>query len=69
LTVLCETLQSVEDSRFPGRGRTLAAAQGQTASGFHPDSNLQARLLEDNSPNHLSDPAILSTRYEGQFCA
>lgn len=55
--------QSVEDSRFPGRGRTLAAAQGQNASGFHPDSNLQARLLEDNSPNHLSDPAILSTRH------
>lgn len=53
--------QSVEDSRFPGRGRTLGAAQGQIASGLNSDSNLQARLLEDSSPNHPSDSAILNT--------
>ncbi|CAK8544223.1 unnamed protein product [Lathyrus sativus] len=52
---------SVEDSRFPGRGRTLGAVQGQTASGFHSDSNLQARLLEDSSPDHISDSPILNT--------
>lgn len=76
LIVLCETLQSVEDSRFPGRGRTLGAAQGQIASGLNSDSNLQARLLEDSSPNHPSDSAILNTtqrlpegRYERWFCA
>ncbi|CAL5194386.1 unnamed protein product [Lathyrus oleraceus] len=53
--------QSVEDSRFPGRGRTLGAVQGQTASGLHSDSNLQARLLEDSSPDHISDSPIMNT--------
>jgi hypothetical protein len=72
LIVLCETLQSAEDSRLPGRGRTLGAPQGQIVSGLHSDSNLQARLLDDSSPSHPSDSAILSTaqlstegRYEG----
>lgn len=70
--VLFETLQSVDDSRFPGRARTLGAVQGQNASGLHSDSNLQARLLEDSSPNSPPDSAIQSTtqrlsegRYEG----
>ncbi|KAJ1390692.1 Ubiquitin-associated domain [Sesbania bispinosa] len=52
--------QSVEDSRFPGRGRALGSGQGQMASG-RSDSNLQARLLEDSSPNNPSDSAIPST--------
>ncbi|KAK7396817.1 hypothetical protein VNO78_17976 [Psophocarpus tetragonolobus] len=44
------SIESNEDSRFPGRGRTLGSSQGQTASHLHSDSNLQARLLEDSSP-------------------
>lgn len=72
LIVLFETMQSVDDSRFPGRARTLSSGQGQNASGLHSDSNLQARLLEDSSPNLPPNSAILSTtqrlseaRYDG----
>ncbi|XP_071690528.1 rhomboid-like protein 15 isoform X2 [Rutidosis leptorrhynchoides] len=48
--------QSTEDnSRFPGRGRTLGATQTQTVSANNSDSSLQARLLESgNSPVHPS---------------
>ncbi|XP_027350100.1 rhomboid-like protein 15 [Abrus precatorius] len=53
--------QSTEDSRFPGRGRALGSGQGQMASALHSDSNLQARLLEDSSPNHPLDSSALST--------
>ncbi|KAJ9559113.1 hypothetical protein OSB04_013727 [Centaurea solstitialis] len=35
-----------ENSRFPGRGRTLGAPQTETVSNSGPDSSLQARLLE-----------------------
>ncbi|XP_031381742.1 rhomboid-like protein 15 isoform X2 [Punica granatum] len=43
------SVQSAEDGRFPGRGRTLG---GDRSQGLAPgaDSNLQARLLDDNSP-------------------
>ncbi|TKY61870.1 Rhomboid protein 15 [Spatholobus suberectus] len=53
--------QSTEDSRFPGRGRTLSSGQGQMASHLHSDSNLQARLLEDSSPNNPVDSSTRST--------
>ncbi|KAE9590770.1 hypothetical protein Lal_00023279 [Lupinus albus] len=53
--------QPNENSRFPGRGRTLGAGQGQTASDLHSDSNLQARLLDNSSPNHPLDSPTLST--------
>ncbi|KAK7337362.1 hypothetical protein VNO77_17929 [Canavalia gladiata] len=53
--------QSTEDSRFPGRGRTLGSGQGQMASTLHSDSNLQARLLEDSSPSPPLDSSTLST--------
>lgn len=39
-----------EDHRFPGRGRTLGATQNQTT----PDTSLQARLLDNSSPNRRS---------------
>lgn len=55
LIVLCDTSQSAEDSRFPGAGRTLGSSQGQMASGIQSNSNLQARLLEDSSPNQPSE--------------
>lgn len=61
LIVLCDTLKSTEDSRFPGRGRTLGSGQGQTASALHSDSNLQARLLENSSPDHPLDSSAHST--------
>ncbi|CAL0310033.1 unnamed protein product [Lupinus luteus] len=55
--------QPNEDSRFPGRGRTLGASQGQTASDLHSDSNLQARLLDNSSPNRpLESPTLSSTQ-------
>ncbi|CAI9268197.1 unnamed protein product [Lactuca saligna] len=45
-----------ENSRFPGRGRTLGATQTETvSSNASPDSTLQTRLLESgNSPVHPS---------------
>ncbi|KAI5679707.1 hypothetical protein M9H77_00934 [Catharanthus roseus] len=48
---------STQDSRFPGRGRTLASSLGQTVSGESPDSSLQVRLLENNNTtDHPSQP-------------
>ncbi|KAF9596208.1 hypothetical protein IFM89_007890 [Coptis chinensis] len=46
--------QSTQDSRFPGRGRTLLSSQNQAASALGSDSSLQDRLLDNNNPNHLS---------------
>lgn len=44
-----------ENSRFPGRGRTLGAIQTETGPTTGSDSSLQARLLESgNSPVHPS---------------
>ncbi|KAM0053267.1 putative serine endopeptidase [Helianthus debilis subsp. tardiflorus] len=44
-----------ENSRFPGRGRTLGAPQTETGPTNGNDSSLQARLLESgNSPVHPS---------------
>ncbi|KAK1411866.1 hypothetical protein QVD17_32677 [Tagetes erecta] len=44
-----------ENSRFPGRGRTLGAPQTETGPTNGSDSSLQARLLESgNSPVHPS---------------
>lgn len=55
-------IQSTQDSRFPGRGRTLGGGRTQGASDDNSDSNLQARLLDDPSDTaptgtgqHLSD--------------
>ncbi|KAG2406647.1 Rhomboid-like protein [Vigna angularis] len=53
-----DSLMSTEDSRFPGRGRTLGSGQDQAPSHLHSDSNLQERLLEDSSPNN---PLVSST--------
>uniref|UniRef100_A0A5B6YLG1 UBA domain-containing protein n=2 Tax=Davidia involucrata TaxID=16924 RepID=A0A5B6YLG1_DAVIN len=53
--------QTAEDNdRFPGRGRTLGADRGQTASTVSSDSSLQARLLDNSSsPNYPSDLAAI----------
>ncbi|CAM8973834.1 unnamed protein product [Rhodiola kirilowii] len=40
--------QTTEDSRFPGRGRTLSSNQENINANY--DSSLQARLLDNNSP-------------------
>ena len=70
--LLC--MQSAQDSRFPGRGRTLGSGQGQIASAVHSDSNLQARLLDNSSPDHPVDSSTLNSvqqvssgRYEKQL--
>ncbi|WCJ34121.1 RHOMBOID-like protein 15 [Euphorbia peplus] len=39
---------AVQDSRFPGRGRTLAATGNQTIPAVNSDSSLQTRLLDNN---------------------
>ncbi|XWS66517.1 hypothetical protein CRYUN_Cryun05aG0206600 [Craigia yunnanensis] len=43
-----------DDPRFPGRGRTLGSGQNTAVNS---DLNLQARLLDDSSPNNPSDIA------------
>lgn len=49
-------VQPQQDSRFPGRGRTLGSAQNQTVSADDPDSNLQTRLLDRTTADRqLSD--------------
>ncbi|GLT88378.1 hypothetical protein SLE2022_064050 [Rubroshorea leprosula] len=51
---------STEDSlRFPGRGRTLGSSQNQTIPSANSDSSLQARLLDNSSPNRSSDVAAV----------
>lgn len=48
-----------EDSRFPGAGRTLGSNPNRGSSIGNPDSNLMARLLDDNdSQGHLSAPSL-----------
>ncbi|KAK4272635.1 hypothetical protein QN277_021159 [Acacia crassicarpa] len=53
--------QPVQDNRFPGRGRTLGSDHGQQASALSSDSNLQARLLDDNNSGHPLDSSTLGT--------
>lgn len=46
------SVQSTQDSSFPGRGRTLGSERGQMVSSQNSDYNLQARLLDNNGPEH-----------------
>ncbi|XP_059462427.1 rhomboid-like protein 15 [Corylus avellana] len=46
-----------DDPRFPGRGRTPGGGRSQMVSGGNSDSNLQARLLDNSSPDRSSDVA------------
>ncbi|KAH9737753.1 Rhomboid-like protein 15 [Citrus sinensis] len=50
-------MQPTQDSRFPGRGRTLSSSQ----SPVHVDSNLQARLLDNSSPENRSHMIVTET--------
>ncbi|KAK1313725.1 Uncharacterized protein QJS10_CPA06g01965 [Acorus calamus] len=45
----CGTLLPTQDSRFPGRGRTLGSIRNHAASQNDADSDLQARLLDDST--------------------
>lgn len=45
-------MQSTQDSGFPGRGRMLGSERGQLFSSQNSDYNLQARLLDNNGPEH-----------------
>uniref|UniRef100_M4CT52 UBA domain-containing protein n=2 Tax=Brassica campestris TaxID=3711 RepID=M4CT52_BRACM len=52
--------QSSEDSRFPGRGRTLSGtARDPTPPAGETNPNLHARLLEDSTPDRLSDATVI----------
>lgn len=53
--------QSTQDSRFPGRGRTLSSSPNEFSAALSPDSSLQTRLLDNNSPDHLSEATVRST--------
>ncbi|KAI6673904.1 hypothetical protein NL676_001810 [Syzygium grande] len=46
------SVQSTQDSGFPGRGRMLGSERGQMVSSQNSDYNLQARLLDNNGPEH-----------------
>lgn len=64
-------MQSAEqNSRFPGRGRTVGAAGSQLSSTNSSESSLQARLLDNSSLNHQSNPVALVTeqqRIDGRY--
>ncbi|GMH23030.1 hypothetical protein Nepgr_024873 [Nepenthes gracilis] len=51
--------QSTADGQFPGRGRTLGG-RSDTVPAISSDLNLQARLLDNTSPDHLSDVSATS---------
>ncbi|KAL1827736.1 hypothetical protein ACET3Z_006148 [Daucus carota] len=52
-------MQSADDSRFPGTGRTLASGQNTSASTVNSDLGLQARLLDSSSSrNDLLNTAV-----------
>ncbi|XP_058003310.1 rhomboid-like protein 15 isoform X2 [Hevea brasiliensis] len=53
--------QSTQDSRFPGRGRTLGSTGSQVIPAVNSDSNLQARLLDNNNSDHSSNLAATGT--------
>lgn len=60
-----ETLpnQSLEDPRFPGRGRTLGSSQIQSTSRIGSETELQTRLLERSiQPETPSQMTPISTR-------
>ncbi|XP_024027007.1 rhomboid-like protein 15 [Morus notabilis] len=53
--------QPTVDPRFPGTGRALGSGRTQTATADNSESNLQARLLDDSSPQRSSDTATIGT--------
>jgi hypothetical protein len=55
--------QSLQDPRFPGRGRTLGSSQIQSTSRVGSETELQTRLLERSSqPEAPSQMTPISTR-------
>ncbi|XP_065856751.1 rhomboid-like protein 15 isoform X2 [Euphorbia lathyris] len=52
---------AMQDSRFPGRGRTLAATGNQTISAVNSDSSLQTRLLDNSNSGLTSNLAGAGT--------
>ncbi|KAI3988536.1 hypothetical protein MKX01_026350 [Papaver californicum] len=63
-TASSQNLQSTQDGRFPGTGRTLGAVVNQSSGAVNTESSLQARLLDNSSPDHLSETTATGT---GQF--
>lgn len=56
-----QNVQSTQDTRFPGRGRTLGAPRSEMAPSVTSDSNLQTRLLDNASSNGRSEMAALNS--------
>lgn len=53
--------QSTQDSRFPGRGRTLVSNPNEVSAALSSDSGLQTRLLDNNNQSHVSETTVRST--------
>ena len=47
-------VQPQQDSRFPGRGRTLGSVQNQTVPVDDSEFDLQTRLLDRSAADHQS---------------
>ncbi|KAI3869660.1 hypothetical protein MKX03_011857 [Papaver bracteatum] len=60
-TASSQNLQSTQDGRFPGTGRTLGAVINQSSGAVNTDSSLQARLLDNSSPDRLSETTATGT--------
>ncbi|KAJ0982592.1 hypothetical protein J5N97_010847 [Dioscorea zingiberensis] len=54
-------VQSTQDSRFPGRGRTLGATQNPPSSVDESDLGLQTRLLDDSLTSRPSETTPITT--------
>nr|AIY60686.1 rhomboid protein Phaam_RBL15 [Phalaenopsis amabilis] len=55
------TNQQAQDSRFPGRARTLGSARNQPTPGVDSDLSLQAGLLENSDTNNHLETSTLAT--------
>ncbi|KAL4200390.1 hypothetical protein AMTRI_Chr03g56210 [Amborella trichopoda] len=52
--------ESAQDSRFPGRGRTLGSTRNQAAHTAGPDPELHARLLDSNPQDPPLDRPVIA---------
>lgn len=59
-----DVVQPQQDSRFPGRGRTLGSAHNQTASGDDSEFNLQTRLLDRSSADRPLEMAVTGAGHQ-----
>ncbi|XP_021721287.1 rhomboid-like protein 15 [Chenopodium quinoa] len=56
-----QSTDSTQDTRFPGRGRTLGAPRSEMIPGIASDSNLQTRLLDNANSNSRPDMTAINS--------